>query len=70
VFGIFKFLYAKKNKVKRMKGEILKIYHAIAGFYKVTIIPMVRWSFICAGLGLNPDHPFTPLTMNPEIVLE
>jgi hypothetical protein len=70
VFGIFKFLSAKKDEVKRMKGETLKIYHAIAGFYNATLISMLRWSFICAGFYLNPDNPFAPLTVNTEIVPE
>jgi hypothetical protein len=56
VFRIFKVLYTKENKVKGLKGETLKIYRALAPFYKFTIIPMVPWSFVWAGFRLNPDN--------------
>jgi hypothetical protein len=70
VFGILKILYKKENKVKGMKGETLKMYRAITAFYKATIIPMVRWSFIRAGFFLNPDDLFGPLTVNPARVID
>jgi hypothetical protein len=52
-----------------MKGEMLKIYRAILAFYKATIIPMVRWSFVRAGFRLNPENLYAPLTMTPADVL-
>jgi hypothetical protein len=69
VFGLFKILYKKEKKVKGMKGETLKVYRAITAFYKATIIPMVRWSFLRAGFQLNPDKLFDPLTVNPDVVM-
>jgi hypothetical protein len=64
-FGIFKFLYRTENKVKGMKGDILKIYRAIPAFYRATIIPMVRWNFISAGFRLHPNSLFVLLTVIP-----
>jgi hypothetical protein len=70
VFGILQILDKTENKVKEMKGETLKMYRAIAAFYKATIIPMVRWSFIRAGLFLKLDDLFGPLTVNPAAVID
>jgi hypothetical protein len=69
-FEIFKFLYKTENKVKGIKMETLRIYRAIAAFYKATVIPMRRWSFIRSGFRINSDNLFPSLTVNPEIVLE
>jgi hypothetical protein len=54
VFGIFKFLCKKENKMKGMKEETLKICPVIAAFYKGARIPMVRWSFVGARFRLYP----------------
>jgi hypothetical protein len=51
-----------------MKGEALKIYRAMLAFYKATIIPMVRWSFVPAGFRLNPKNLLAPLTVTPADV--
>jgi hypothetical protein len=69
VFGIFKMLYKRESKTHELKGETLKIYRAILAFYKATIIPMVRWSFIRAGFRLNPKNLLAPLTVTPADVL-
>jgi hypothetical protein len=36
----------------------------------VRIILLVRWSFIRAGFRLDLENLFSPLTVNPQIVLE
>jgi hypothetical protein len=69
VFGTFKFLDTTENKMKGVKGKTLKIYHAMAAFYKAAIIPIVRWSFIGMGFCLESDNLFAPLAVNPEILL-
>jgi hypothetical protein len=56
--------------MKRMKGETLKMYRVITAFSKATIVPNGQWSFVHAGLRLNPDNLFASLTVNPEIVFE
>jgi hypothetical protein len=53
-----------------MKGETLKIFRAAMASDKPTIIPMVRWSFIRAGLGPNPENLFAPVAVSPMKVLE
>jgi hypothetical protein len=53
-----------------MKGETLKIYRALLAFYKATIIPLVRWSFVRGGLHLNPQDLFAPLTVTTDEVLD
>jgi hypothetical protein len=70
VFGVFKILYKREDKVKGLKGETLKIYRALAAFYKSTIIPTVRWSFLPAGFQLRPDNLFAPVTLHPEIFIK
>jgi hypothetical protein len=35
----------------------------LLAFYKATIIPVVRWSFLRAGFRLNPDVLSDPLTV-------
>jgi hypothetical protein len=62
-------LYKRETKTRKMKGETFKIYRTILSFYKVTIIPMVRWSFVRAGFHLNPKNLLAPLTMTPADVL-
>jgi hypothetical protein len=42
VFGLFETIYYKERKSKAMKGETEKMYRALFGFYKGTVIPMVR----------------------------
>jgi hypothetical protein len=51
------------------KGDIVKIYRAVTACYKATIIPMLRWSFIRAGFGLNLADLFVPFTVNRVMVL-
>jgi hypothetical protein len=70
VFGISKVLYKWENKVKRLKGETLKIYRALEAFYKSTILLMVRWGFVGAWFHLNPGNLSAPVTLRPEIVTE
>jgi hypothetical protein len=69
MFGLFKMLYIRKQKTKKMKGETLKIYHALLTFYRSTIIAMVRWSFIRAGFRLNPRNHLDSLIMVPSHIL-
>jgi hypothetical protein len=69
VFNVFKMLYKREAKARKMKGETLKIYRAILAFYKATIISMVRWSFVRAGFRLNPKNLLAPLTVTPVDVL-
>jgi hypothetical protein len=52
-----------------MKGETLKIFRAILAFYKATIIPVMKWSFVWAEFRLNPKNLFAPLTVTPADVL-
>jgi hypothetical protein len=52
-----------------MKGETVKIYRAILAFYRATIIPMVRWSFVRAGFLLSPKNLLAPLTVTRADVL-
>jgi hypothetical protein len=47
----------KENKVKGLKGDTLKVYCAIAAFYKSTVVQMVRCSFMRAGFRLDAVHP-------------
>jgi hypothetical protein len=70
VFGVFKVLYEKEKKVKKMKGETLKIYRVMSAFYKATVIRLVRWSLNMAGFRLNPNDLLVPSTVNPQDVLE
>jgi hypothetical protein len=53
-----------------MKGETRKIYRALLSFYKSTIIPMIRWSFVRAGFFLKPENPLGPVGVNGTRVLE
>jgi hypothetical protein len=62
-------LYKRETNTHELKGETLKIYRAILAFYKATIIPMVRWSFIQAGFRPNPKNLLAPLTVTPADVL-
>jgi hypothetical protein len=68
VFGVLKIADTKGNKVKEMKEEILTMSRAITAFAKATVIPMVRWSFIRGGFGLNPADLLAPLTVNPAMI--
>jgi hypothetical protein len=68
-FSVFRNLYNREAKTPEIKGETLKIYRAILAFYKATIIPMARWSFIQAGFRLNPKNLLAPLTVAPADVL-
>jgi hypothetical protein len=70
VFGIFKILYKKEKQTKRMKGEIQKIYRALLSFYKITIIPMIWWSFVRTGFFLKPENLLGPVGVNRTRVLE
>jgi hypothetical protein len=47
-----------------MKGETRKIYRALLSFYKSTIIPMIRWSFVRAGFFLKPENLLGPVGVN------
>jgi hypothetical protein len=60
VFGLFKILYNKENKLKRMKGETLKIFRAVMAFSKPTRIPIGRWGFNPQGWGSIP-RIFSPV---------
>jgi hypothetical protein len=63
VFRVFKMLYKREQKTKGMKGDTMKIYRGLLAFYKATIIPMVRWSFLRAGFRLNQNDLFALLTV-------
>jgi hypothetical protein len=70
LFWIFKILCKKENQTKGMKGETRKIYRAPLSFYKSTIIPMIRWSFVRAGLFLKPENLLGAVGANRTRVLE
>jgi hypothetical protein len=70
VFGIFKIVYKKEKQTKAMKGETRKIYRALLSFYKSTIVPMIRWSFVHAGFFLTPDNCLGPVGVNGTRSLE
>jgi hypothetical protein len=53
-----------------MKGETRQIYRALLSFYKTTIIPMIRWSFVRAGFFLKPENLLGPVGVNGTRVLE
>jgi hypothetical protein len=53
-----------------MQGEIRKNYRALLSFYKSTIIPMIRWSFVRAGFFLKPENLLGPVGVNETRVLE
>jgi hypothetical protein len=56
LFEIFKILYKKEKQTEGTKGETRKIYRALLSFYKSTITPMIRWSFVRAGFFLKPEN--------------
>jgi hypothetical protein len=62
-------LVYERTKAQKFKVEILKIYRALYAFYKTTIIPLVRWSFIRARFRLNSANLIVPLTINRTEVL-
>jgi hypothetical protein len=70
VFGIFKILYRKEKQTKGMKGETRKIYRVLLSFYKSTIIPMIRLSFVRAGFFLKPESLLDPVRVNGTRVFE
>jgi hypothetical protein len=53
-----------------MTGETRRIYRTLLSFYKSTIIPMIRWSFVRAGFCLKPDNLPGPVGVNGTRVLE
>jgi hypothetical protein len=53
-----------------MKGETRNTYRALLSFYKSTIIPMIRWSFVRAGFFLKPENLLDPVGVNGTRVLE
>jgi hypothetical protein len=53
-----------------MKRETRKIYRALLSFYKSTIIPMIRWRFVCANFFLKPENLLGPVGVNGTRVLE
>jgi hypothetical protein len=69
-FGIFKIPYKKEKQTKGMKGETRKIYRVLLSFYKSTIIPMIRWSFVRVGFFLKPENLLGPVGVNGMRVLE
>jgi hypothetical protein len=46
--------------MQKLKEETLKIYRAILAFYKATVIPIVRWSFLRTIFRLNPKNLLAP----------
>jgi hypothetical protein len=52
-----------------MTGETWKIYGALLSFYKSTIIPMIRWSFVCSGFFVTPENLLGPVGVNGTRVL-
>jgi hypothetical protein len=62
--------YKREQNTKQTKGETLKIHRSILAFYKATIIPMVRWSFVPAGFCLNLRDFWTPTTGTQAEVLD
>jgi hypothetical protein len=67
--GLSRF-FIKEKQTKGMKGETRKIYRALLSFYKNTIIPMTRWSFVRAGFLLKPENLLGPVGVNETRVLE
>jgi hypothetical protein len=53
-----------------MKGETWKIYMSLLSFYKSTIIPMIRWSFVRAGFFLKPENLLSSVGVNGTRILE
>jgi hypothetical protein len=70
VFGLFKTLYKWGQKIKKMKGETLKIYRALLEFYRSIMIPMVRSSFIWAEFRLDPRNLSDSFIVVPSEVLD
>jgi hypothetical protein len=60
----------KKKQMKGMKKETRKIYRDLLSFYKSTVIPMIRWSFVPAGFFLKPENLLRPVGVNRTRVLE
>jgi hypothetical protein len=60
----------KEKQTKGMKGDPPKIYRALLSFYKNTIIPMIRWSFVHADFFLKPENLLGPVGVNETRVLE
>jgi hypothetical protein len=56
--------------MQKLKGKTLKIYRAMLAFYKATIIPMVRWSFLRAGFRFKADNLLVPLTVTQTEIRE
>jgi hypothetical protein len=56
--------------MKGMKGETRKIYRVLLSFYKSTIIPMIRWSFVRVGFFLKPEKFLGPVGVNGTRVRE
>jgi hypothetical protein len=69
-FSGFSRFFIKKKQTKGMKGETRKIYRALISFYKNTIIPMIRWSFVRAGFFLKPENLLGPVGVNETRPLE
>jgi hypothetical protein len=46
------------------------MYRVLLAFYKATIVPMVKWSFLRAGFRLNPDNLMDPVTVIPSQILK
>jgi hypothetical protein len=63
-------MYKKERQSKGMKKETRKIYHAILAFYKITIIPVICWSFERSKFRLNPSDLLDAVTVNSTPVLE
>jgi hypothetical protein len=55
--------------MKGMKGETRNSNRALVSFYKSTIIPMIRWSFVHTGF-LKPENLMDPVGVNGTRVLE
>jgi hypothetical protein len=69
-FRDFQDSLSKEKQTKGMKGETRKIHRAALFFYKSTIIPMIRWSFVRTGFFLKPENLLGPVKINGTKVLE
>jgi hypothetical protein len=62
-------LYKGKQNTKKMQRETFEIYCMTRPFYKITIIPMVRWDFLGAGFPFNPRVLLTHRIVIPAEIL-
>jgi hypothetical protein len=70
VIAVFKMLYKREAKTKRMNGETLKLYRTLLVSCTSTIVPIARRSFVRVGIRLKPKDLLALLTVIPGTVLD